>query len=649
MEDNSAKFASRIPPHTPHLRYFLLTRTLAEHSAIRVLPELLINQIAAGEVVERPAAALKELLENSLDAGATRIDIELTQGGIKRLRVADDGVGISAADLPLALTRHATSKIASLYDLERVASLGFRGEALASLAAISRLIVTARQQPANHASRIEGVGGVLSPVEAAALEAGTVVTAEDLFFNTPARRKFLKTEATEFGHCEDAAQRIAMAVPHVAMSLNHNGRRVWQYQMGDSMTRITAILGDGFAEARLMIDEPHPAFSLSGSVALPRYSRAGRDQQFLFVNGRFVRDKLLTHAVRSAYADILHGHRHPAYVLFLSIDPSMVDVNVHPSKSEVRFRDSRGVHQFVFHALQKALARPTSGDAAPTANPVEWISGIEHRSAQPQAAIAGPARRAFQPAQQGSFGSMSAREPHAFYESLRGEIAGAQTGEVRVPLAFQAESALNASPNKEFPYPDDIPPLGFALAQLHGIYVLAQNANGLVLVDMHAAHERIVYEKLKAALDLSQLASQPLLAPIPVALGDRDIELVTDNQAFFARLGFDLGVLSAAGIVIRAVPAMLPGLDAPAMLRELLDDLAEHGASRALTEKRDEILGGMACHGAVRANRILNIAEMNALLRQMEETERAGQCNHGRPTWYQFAIGDLDKLFMRGR
>ena len=649
MEDNSAKFASRIPPHTPHLRYFLLTRTLAEHSAIRVLPELLINQIAAGEVVERPAAALKELLENSLDAGATRIDIELTQGGIKRLRVADDGVGISAADLPLALTRHATSKIASLYDLERVASLGFRGEALASLAAISRLIVTARQQPANHASRIEGVGGVLSPVEAAALEAGTVVTAEDLFFNTPARRKFLKTEATEFGHCEDAAQRIAMAVPHVAMSLNHNGRRVWQYQMGDSMTRITAILGDGFAEARLMIDEPHPAFSLSGSVALPRYSRAGRDQQFLFVNGRFVRDKLLTHAVRSAYADILHGHRHPAYVLFLSIDPSMVDVNVHPSKSEVRFRDSRGVHQFVFHALQKALARPTSGDAAPTANPVEWISGIEHRSAQPQAAIAGPARRAFQPAQQGSFGSMSAREPHAFYESLRGEIAGAQTGEVRVPLAFQAENAPNTAPNKEFPYSGDIPPLGFALAQLHGIYVLAQNANGLVLVDMHAAHERIVYEKLKAALDLSQLASQPLLAPIPVALGDRDIELVTDNQAFFARLGFDLGVLSAAGIVIRAVPAMLPGLDAPAMLRELLDDLAEHGASRALTEKRDEILGSMACHGAVRANRILNIPEMNALLRQMEETERAGQCNHGRPTWYQFAIGDLDKLFMRGR
>ena len=599
--------------------------------------------------MERPAAALKELLENSLDAGATRIDIDLAQGGIKRLRVADDGVGISSTDLPLALARHATSKIASLNDLERVASLGFRGEALASLAAISRLIVTSRQQPSNHASRIEGVGGALSLVEPAALEEGTVVIAEDLFFNTPARRKFLKTEATEFGHCEDAAQRIAMAVPHVTISLTHNGRRVWQYQMSDTVTRIAAILGGGFREASLAIDEPHAAFSLSGCVALPRYSRAGRDQQYLFVNGRFVRDKLLTHAVRAAYADILHGHRHSAYVLFLSIDPSMVDVNVHPAKSEVRFRDSRGVHQFVFHALQKALSRPVSGDASPTANPQAWISGIEKRAAPAQAITRSEDRRPFRLPQQGSFGNMAAREPHAFYESLRGEIAQHSVGEVRAPYASQAENAWISPPNKEFVTSNDIPPLGFALAQLHGIYVLAQNAKGLVLVDMHAAHERIVYEKLKAALDLSQLASQPLLTPTPIALGERDIELVNDNQAFFARLGFDLGVISAANIVVRAVPAMLPSLDAPAMLRELLDDLAEHGASRALTVQRDEILGTMACHGAVRANRMLTIPEMNALLRQMEETERSGQCNHGRPTWYQFAIGDLDKLFMRGR
>ena len=625
---------------------------MSDHPAIRVLPELLINQIAAGEVVERPAAALKELLENSLDAGATRIDIELTQGGIKRLRVADDGAGMSAEDLPLALARHATSKIGSLEDLERVVSLGFRGEALASLTAISRVIITSRQQHTKHANRIEALGGELSPVEPAALEAGTVVTADDLFFNTPVRRKFLKTEATEFGHCEDAALRIALAAPHVAMSLSHNGRLVWQYQTGDSDNpgnRIAAILGDSFREAGLTIDEPHPAFRLSGCVALPRYSRAARDQQYLFVNGRFVRDKLLTHAVRSAYADILHGHRHPAYVLFLAIDPSMVDVNVHPAKSEVRFRDSRGVHQFVFHALQKALARPTSGDAAPNADPQAWMSGYDTRAARSPAATNWRNARPLRPALQGSFGDMLAREPHAFYESLRGELAEQKIGELRAPTWSSAENVLDTAPDKEVSRSSDIPPLGFALAQLHGIYVLAQNANGLVLVDMHAAHERIVYEKLKTELDLNELASQPLLTPISAALGERDIELIGENPAFFARLGFDLAPLSTREIAIRAVPALLPSLDAPAMLRELLDDLAEHGASRALTEQRDEILGTMACHGAVRANRMLTIPEMDALLRQMEETERSGQCNHGRPTWYQFAIGDLDKLFMRGR
>ena len=622
---------------------------MSEHPSIRVLPELLINQIAAGEVVERPAAALKELLENSLDAGAMQIDIELTEGGIKRLRVADDGVGMAAADLPLALERHATSKIASLNDLEHVASLGFRGEALASLAAISRLIITSRRQDSSHASRIEAVGGNVSPVEPAALDGGSVVTAEDLFFNTPARRKFLKTEATEFGHCEDAAQRIAMAVPHVAISLTHNGRRIWQYQADDSGTRIMNILGADFSQASVSIDEPNAAFSLTGRVALPRYSRAARDQQYLFVNGRFVRDKLLTHAVRNAFADILHGHRHPAYVLFLSIDPALVDVNVHPAKSEVRFRDSRAVHQFVFHALQKALARPSSGDSAPIADPRAWTSKPENRGLQQAPVNVSGDQRWSRAAQQSTFGNWAANEPNTFYETLRGQPANDRLDEVRSPLAVQGENGLNAAPNKEFVRQSDIPPLGFALAQLHGIYVLAQNANGLVLVDMHAAHERIVYERLKAALDLDQLASQPLLAPIPVALGERDMELVAENQAFFARLGFDLAPLSALDIAIRAVPAMLPTMDAPAMLRELLDDLAEHGASRALTEQRDEILGTMACHGAVRANRILTIPEMNALLRQMEETERSGQCNHGRPTWYQFAISDLDKLFMRGR
>ncbi len=614
---------------------------MSTHPAIRVLPELLTNQIAAGEVVERPAAALKELLENSLDAGAMRIDIDLAQGGIKRIRVADDGHGIAADELPLALARHATSKIYSLDDLERVASLGFRGEALASLAAVSRLSIATRQAIAPHGTRVEAVGGDLSSPEPTALDGGTVVTSEDLFFNTPARRKFLKTDSTEFGHCEDAALRIAIAVPHVAMSLTHNGRRLWQFDAGDAGARVLAVLGQEFIEASARIDEAAPAFSISGWVGLPRYSRAGRDQQFLFVNGRFVRDKLLNHAIREAYADVLHGHRHPAYALFISLDPTMVDVNVHPAKAEVRFRDSRAVHQFVFHALNKALAQPASAVAAPVANPFDWISSNQHADLRSQSSSPSPSFAAWQGARQTSFGALAANEPHAFYERLRGDGGEAVGNAVGNAVDLSERAAVGSQA--------DIPPLGFALAQLHGIYILAQNAYGLVLVDMHAAHERIVYEKLKVALDLNQLASQPLIAPIPVSLGERDMALVESHRDFFVQLGFDLAPLSVKEMAIRAVPAMLPSLDAPAMLRELLSDLAEHGASRALTEKRDEILGTMACHGAVRANRMLTVPEMNALLRQMEETERSGQCNHGRPTWYQFSVSDLDKLFMRGR
>jgi DNA mismatch repair protein MutL len=617
---------------------FILWHTLNSSPSIRVLPELLINQIAAGEVVERPAAALKELLENSLDAGATEIDIDLAQGGIKRIRIADNGRGIAADELPLAVARHATSKIRVLDDLERVASLGFRGEALASLAAISRLNILSRAEGAAHASRFEVVGGDASAIEAAALERGTVVSAEDLFFNTPARRKFLKTEATEFGHCEDVAQRLALAVPDVAVSLTHNGRRLWQLHAGTPLARVTAILGDDFGAACAEIDERAAAFSIVGWIGLPRYSRAGRDQQYLFVNGRFVRDKLLVHAIREAYSDVLHGGRHPAYALYLNLDPSMVDVNVHPTKAEVRFRDSRAVHQFVFHALNKALSGSAASTAPAIANPLEWISNRGARTQMPNP-------QSWQRGVQQSFTQLTAREPgvrepHAFYEVMRGESASQfSNSDAAVAIDFQRSEPIH----------QDFPPLGFALAQLHGIYILAQNARGLVLVDMHAAHERIVYEKLKTALDLSNLASQPLIAPIPVALGERDSQLVADHRPFFEQLGFDLAALSPTEIAIRAVPAMLPSLDAPSMLRELLDDLAEHGASRALTEKRDEILGTMACHGAVRANRQLAIPEMNALLRDMEATERSGQCNHGRPTWYQFALHDLDKLFMRGR
>ena len=613
---------------------------MSQPSAIRILPELLTNQIAAGEVVERPAAALKELLENSLDAGATRIDIELTQGGIKRIRVADNGQGIDAGDLRLALARHATSKIQTLDDLEHVASLGFRGEALASLAAVSRLSLASRTAAAPHGTRIEAIGSDLSDPEPIALEGGTVVAAEDLFFNTPARRKFLKTDSTEFGHCEDAVLRIALAAPQVAMSLTHNGRRLWQFEPGDARARVLSVLGEEFIGSSAMIDADTPAMSISGWAGLPRYSRAGRDQQFLYVNGRFVRDKLLSHAIREAYADVLHGHRHPAYALYIAIDPAIVDVNVHPAKAEVRFRDSRATHQFVYHALNKALSQPATGQTPPMANPLDWAGTGGRAAGQLGSASDGLSQTSrllpfagWRNARQSSFGTLTANEPNAFYEKLRG-----------VESTSDRSSGTHTIEGT-----NDIPPLGFALAQLHGIYVLAQNAQGLVLVDMHAAHERIVYEKLKAALDLNSLASQPLISPIPVPLGERDMGLAETHQQFFAQLGFDLVPLSDRDIAIRAVPAMLPSLDAPAMLRELLSDLAEHGASRALTEKRDEILGTMACHGAVRANRTLTIPEMNALLRQMEATERAGQCNHGRPTWYQFSVGDLDKLFMRGR
>jgi DNA mismatch repair protein MutL len=604
------------------------------------LPDILINQIAAGEVVERPAAALKELLENSLDAGARSIDVELGQGGVARIKVADDGKGIAEAELPLALARHATSKLQSLDDLERVSSLGFRGEALASLSSISRLTLTSRVSGAPRAARIEAVGGELLPVEPAAHERGTVIVAEDLFFNTPARRKFLKSEATEFGHCDDAARRIALSVPSISMSLTHNGRRVWQHRATTGRERVGSILGDEFLDASVEVDEVHAAFSLSGWVAMPRYSRSGRDQQYLFVNGRFVRDKLLTHAIREAFADVLHNQRHPAYVLFLAMDPAMVDVNVHPTKAEVRFRDSRAVHQFVFHTLNKALSATAATAPSPRADPLQWATtnALSGAPASPAAMPASPAPSRWQYAAQPSFADLSAREPAAFYEVLRGGSAVAENSTVatRVPNVLARDGG-------------DLPPLGFALAQLHGVYILAQNAAGLVLVDMHAAHERIVYEKLKAALDLDTLPSQPLIAPIPMSLGARDMQAVDVHHAFFVRLGFDLAPISPTQIAIRAVPAMLPGLDAQTMLRELFDDLAEHGASRALTERRDDILGTMACHGAVRANRQLTLPEMNALLRDMEATERSGQCNHGRPTWYQFSVNDLDKLFMRGR
>ncbi len=596
---------------------------------IQLLPELLINQIAAGEVVERPASALKELLENSLDAGAHEIAVELTDGGIKRIRVADDGFGIAEAQLPLAVARHATSKIRSLDDLERVSSMGFRGEALASLGAISRLTLTSRRADAAHAFRLQVLGGDVTPVEAAALGVGTVVEAEDLFFNTPARRKFIKTAGTEFGHAEDAATRIAMAFPQVAMSLTHNGRRTWTHRVQSHEARVMAIMGDEFAGSSVAISAQQLAFGIAGFIALPRYSRAGRDQQYLFVNGRFVRDKLVQHAIREAYADVLHHQRQPAYALFLTVNPELVDVNVHPAKAEVRFRDSRAVHQFVFHALNKALSQSSAEVSNPRADPARYASSalgfapqqMSMPTVQPSGAYS------MTPPQP----TMAANQAARFYEVLRGEPPQA------LFIAAPADQAAEASP------------LGYALAQLHGIYVLAQNQRGLVLVDMHAAHERILYEKFKREVEQGVAASQPLLTPIAFALSPRERTLLEENRALLAQLGFEFGDLSPNEIAIRAVPAMLDRREPQDLLQELMRDLAEHGASRAALERRDQMLSTMACHAAVRANRQLSIPEMNALLRQMEATERSGQCNHGRPTWYQFAMSDLDKLFMRGR
>lgn len=586
--------------------------------SIHLLPDVLISQIAAGEVVERPASALKELLENSLDAGATQIDVALVNGGVKQLKVTDNGGGIPKDELPLALARHATSKIASLDDLENVRSLGFRGEALASIAAISRLSLTSRSPRERHAWRIAADGGNLSEVQPAALDAGTTLDVSDLYFNTPARRKFLKTEATEFGHCEEAFKRMALSRADVSFNFIHNNRAQWRLMAGEPLRRISAILGDEFTENAVMLDESAGGLRLWGMAAKPAYSKMSRDAQYCFVNGRFVRDKLLSHAIRQAYQDVLHHERHPAFVLFLELDPAGVDVNVHPAKTEVRFRESQGVHRFVFHVLQRALA----GSAGEVAN------------APPEAAVRPESRFQNYAVPYQSQIPLRAGEGEHFYQTLFGE---------------RPTAPLVASPQ---PLPQDAPhdfPLGFAIAQLHGIYVLAQNRAGLVVVDMHAAHERIMYERLKTALDADSVAMQPMLLPISFNADRLEIAVAEEQGDILKNLGFELAVLSPATLAVRAVPALLTDSDAVALARDVLRDIREFGGSRVLTERRNELLATLACHAAVRANRSLSITEMNALLRDMEATERSEQCNHGRPTWFQVTLGDLDKMFMRGQ
>ncbi|TCJ11870.1 DNA mismatch repair endonuclease MutL [Parasulfuritortus cantonensis] len=586
---------------------------------IRLLPDLLISQIAAGEVVERPASALKELVENSLDAGAREIRVELEEGGIRLIRVADDGQGIAADDLAQALARHATSKIASLAELESVASLGFRGEALASIAAVARLGLTSRTPEAEHAWRIAAQDGALGAVEPAALGRGSVVEVRDLFFNTPARRKFLKTPATEYGHCEEALRRAALARPEVVFELRHNGKVVWRLPRQDAEARALALLGEEFEAAARSLDEAAGELRLAGLAGLPAYSRSGRDAQYLFVNGRYVRDKLLGHAVREAYRDILHYDRHPAYVLYLTLPPDQVDVNVHPAKTEVRFRQAQALHGFVFHALERALGY------ARTAAPAAGVAATP-----PVMPAAMPARPAFQQAM-----PLRTGETQAYYGMVAAALAEVPMAEPALPGPAAEDTAA--------------PALGYAVGQVGGIYVLAENAQGLVVVDMHAAHERILYEGLKCALAERGLAAQPLLIPVVFQATALEMATATEHGEVLAAMGFEITAASPSHLAVRALPAMLAKADAERLAREVLKDIHAFGASEALTAHRDELLATLACHGAVRANRRLSLPEMNALLRDMERTERADQCNHGRPTWFQLTLADLDRMFMRGK
>ena len=594
--------------------------------SIRVLPDVLISQIAAGEVVERPASALKEILENSLDAGASDIQIDLEQGGVKRIRVSDNGSGIRRDELELALTRHATSKIASLADLEQVASLGFRGEALASIAAIARVQLTSRSEDAEHAWAIQVEGGHLGAPAPAARATGTTIDIQDLFFNTPARRKFLKTEATEYAHCAETVRRLALANPQVAFTLTHNGRVQLRLNAGAAATRVRQVLGETFERDTIAVDAAAGPLRVSGWVIRPGAATASRDSQHVFVNGRYVRDKLIVHALKEAYRDVLHHQLNPAYCLFISLPPEQVDVNVHPAKTEIRFRDSRGVHQFLFHAVERMLAVPVAAEraaavqGAPAAAPSKYGWGTAQQAAMP----------------------LQVNEAMAFYAPLAADsCSGAPPG-----LASAAPPVAQSLPAAG---EGDAPPLGYALAQLHGIYVLAQNAQGLVVVDMHAAHERVVYEKLKAALDARAVPAQTLLIPVALTVDARDVAEISPHLAQLRDIGFELSVTSPTSVAVRSVPWLLKDADPVELTRAVLAEVAEFGVGRLLAERRNELLATLACHGAVRANRRLTLPEMNALLREMEATERAGQCNHGRPTWFQLGVGDLDAMFMRGR
>ncbi|HEY5803086.1 MAG TPA: DNA mismatch repair endonuclease MutL [Lysobacter sp.] len=614
---------------------------------IRQLPDTLINQIAAGEVIERPASVVKELVENALDAGARRIDIDLEEGGVRLIRIRDDGGGIAADELPLAIQRHATSKIASLDDLEGVATLGFRGEALPSIASVSRFALTSRRAGNDHAATLDVEGGRIGAVVPKPHPQGTTVEVRDLFFNVPARRKFLKAERTELGHIEEWLRQLALARPDVELRVSHNGKpsRRWKGE-GDllSEVRLHEALGEEFARNVLRIDHSGGSHTmgsgqglrLHGWIAQPAYNRASADQQYLYVNGRAVRDRSIAHAIKQAYADVLFHGRQPAYVLFLELDPRRVDVNVHPAKHEVRFRDARLLHDFVYRTLQTALAETRAGTVPNPAGAYEGVAATPDWGMQAPVGAGGPGNAA--PAfwrQEQSPLPMQVAETRSGYAAL---YSGAQA------------STLAMAP-APMPRGDDstLPPLGYAIAQLHGIYVLAETAEGLIVIDMHAAHERIGYEKLKTAHDGEGLRTQPLLVPATIAVSEREAEVAEREGDTLAALGFEVTRSGPQSLTLRSVPALLAHGDVEALLRDVLADLREHGQSRRVSAARDELLATMACHGAVRANRRLTLPEMNALLREMEATERSGQCNHGRPTWARFTLPEIDRWFLRGR
>jgi len=597
--------------------------------SIQHLPPQLINQIAAGEVVERPASVVKELLENSLDAGASHIELDIEQGGTKLCRVRDDGSGIAHDELSLALARHATSKISSLEDLEKIASLGFRGEALPSIASVSRLRLVSCQRDADSAWSIEPGSGEQQAAKPAAHPVGTSVEVRDLFYNTPARRRFLKAERTEFGHIQKVAEKIALSRFSAALRLTHNGKIVFDVPVAGTITekeqRLARICGQAFVDHAVAIEREAGVFRLYGWIARPTFSRAQPDLQHFFLNGRSVRDRVITHAVRAGYRDVLFHGRHPAFVLYLDMDPVLVDVNAHPTKQEVRFRDSRSVHDFIRRTIEAALAQSVAGADVPTTlapapgHVTRSESRIPGRAPQSQAGLPLGAGRA---------------ELDAYADLVTGAPGQVVTPPLGTDLACES---------------DDVPPLGYALAHLHGAFILAQNNEGLVIVDAHAAHERVTYEKLKAAAHSCSLSMQPLLVPQAVAVAESEADLAEQRREVLEQVGLHIDRTGPAQLTIRSVPTQLAGVDPEQLLRDVLSDIREHGASDRVQDLIDDLLADMACHGSVRANRPLSVDEMNALLRDMEATERSDQCNHGRPTWTVLTRQELDRLFSRGR